>query len=114
MASAYIKFVENMRDVKKFIFWADNCAAQNKNWWLFTALREVNITDGPELITKYFEPGHTYMSSDSFHHLIKKGMKAMKRVEDFGDFQKIIDNNGVSLPLDASGIFWYTAGYVKC
>ena len=47
-----------MRDVKKFIFWADNCAAQNKNWWLFTALvREVNITDGPELITiKYFEP----------------------------------------------------------
>ena len=32
-------------------------------------------------------------------------MKAMKRVEDFGDFQKIIDNNGVSLPLDASGIF---------
>ena len=33
------------------------------------------------------------MSSDSSHHLIEKGMKAIKRVEDFGYFQKIIDNN---------------------
>ena len=32
-------------------------------------------------------------------------MKAMRRVEDFGDFQKIIDNNGVSLPLDATDFF---------
>ena len=71
VSSAYIKFVENMRDIKKYIFWEDSCAAQNENWWLFTALvREVNRTDGPELTTlKYFEPGHTYKSSDSFHHL---------------------------------------------
>ena len=48
VSSAYIKFVENMRDIKKFIFWADNCAAQNKYLWVFTALvREVNRTDKP-------------------------------------------------------------------
>ena len=35
------------------------------------------------------------MSSDSFHHLSK----------DFDDFQKIINNNGVSLPQDATDFF---------
>ena len=36
VTSSYIKFI--MRDAKKFLFWVDNCSAQNKNWTLYTAL----------------------------------------------------------------------------
>jgi len=43
VASAYIKVIRAFRDQKIFLFYADNCAAQNKNWCLFTALAaEVN------------------------------------------------------------------------
>ena len=45
MAGAYDKLIRNVRhwDYKHFIFWADNCTAQNKNWLLYTALcAEVN------------------------------------------------------------------------
>ena len=35
---------------------------------------------------KYFEPGHTFMSADSFHHQVEQGMRQQKRVEDFQDF----------------------------
>ena len=77
--------------LRKFIFWSDNCAAQNKNWWLFTALvRQVTITDGPELITiKYFEPGHTHMSSDSFHkHANFLQKRIIKQIQSDTEFSR--------------------------
>ena len=45
LASAYAEIINHVdyRDYQHFIFWADNCAAQNKNWTLFSALvYEVN------------------------------------------------------------------------
>ena len=64
--------------INNFVFWADNFSGQNKNWFLYTVLvNEVNRTNGTtnELTIKYFEPGHTFMSADDFHNVIKQGMR---------------------------------------
>ena len=56
-------FIRKSRDTKGFIFWLDDCSAQNKNWYLYTALlNEVDSEEGyASLVTlKYFEPGHTF------------------------------------------------------
>ena len=54
VASTFIKFMHDVahRDKDHFIIWADNCTAQNKNWWLYTTLvSEVNRLAGPLSIT---------------------------------------------------------------
>ena len=55
-AMKYVAF----RDFHNFVIWLDNCAGQNKNWTLYTALSNfVNTTTGPIKITlKYFTIGH--------------------------------------------------------
>ena len=43
VASTFVIFIRKNRDTKDFIFWLDNCPAQNENWYLYTALlNEVN------------------------------------------------------------------------
>ena len=43
VASTFVSFIRKNRDTKDFIFWLDNCSAQNENWYLYTALlNEVN------------------------------------------------------------------------
>ena len=77
-------FLRSNRDIKNFTCWVDNCSAQNKNWFAYTAFCHlVNLTDGPESITmKYFEKGHTFMSADSFHARVEKGIKTLKNLFD--------------------------------
>ena len=77
---------------KKIKLWVDNCSAQNKNWMLFTFLcRIVNDLkyDCDEIIS-YFEPGHTFMAADAFHKAVEDGMREVRNVYDFLDFEKII------------------------
>ena len=108
LASTYTTFIRANRDIEDFIFWVDNCSGQNKNWYLFTALSNgVNIgTSNVKTITiKYFEPGHTFMSADSFHHKVEKGMRQMKRVEDFQDFVEIVDKCGKALVMKYSDFY---------
>ena len=65
-------------EINNFVFWTDNFSGQNKNWFLYTALvNEVNRTNGTtnKVTIKYFEPGHTFMSADNFHHVIEQGMR---------------------------------------
>ena len=103
VASTYIKLIRSNRDKSSFVFWADNCSAQNKNWYLYTALAtEVNRNIGVvySVTIKYFEPGHTFMSADVFHHQIGQGMREKKRVEDFQDFQDIVTKKGKSLLME--------------
>ena len=40
IASTCLHFMAQLynRDTQKFTFWVDNCPAQNKGWYLFTAL----------------------------------------------------------------------------
>ena len=38
VASTFLSFTRKNRDTKDLIFWLDNCSAQSKNWYLYTAL----------------------------------------------------------------------------
>ena len=78
---------------EKFGFWTDNCSGQNKNWFLYTLLvnkaNRINDTVNESDI-KHFEPGHSFMSTHSFHHSVEQGMKKKKRVEDFQDLVDLV------------------------
>ena len=39
-----------------------------------------------ETILNLFEPGHTFMSADSFHHQVELSLKKKERVYDFDNF----------------------------
>ena len=111
IASAYYKLIRNVRhwDCKHFIFWADNSTVQNENWLLYTTLyAEVNQKSGPDTIAiKYFEKGHTFMSADSFHHLVEKEICKMKFLYDFDDFVSCVSNKEETLILGYSDILLF-------
>lgn len=95
ITSTFHAFLLNNRDAEVITLWLDNCTGQNKNWTLFTFL--VYIINSDEIATKeitlkYFEPGHTFMSADSFHHQVEKSMEKMHNVYDFNDFQQAVQS----------------------
>ncbi|KAF0711041.1 Uncharacterized protein FWK35_00030690, partial [Aphis craccivora] len=70
--------------------WLDKCASQNKNWCLFSFL--VYVVNSYEISTNeiiiyYFEPGHTFMSADSFHHQVEVALTKQNKTYDFNDFE---------------------------
>lgn len=82
-----------LRDSENIVLWVDNCASQNKNWTLFSFL--LYIVNSPETATqqivfKYFEPGHTFMSADNFHHQIELSMRKNPKIYDFKDFRSVV------------------------
>jgi len=72
------------RDAANFIFWADNCMGQNKNWVLFTALISTlnsKHNNSIESVTiKYLTKGHTHMSADGVHGNIEKKFKQVRNI----------------------------------
>ena len=93
VASAYAAVMQKS-DADKFVFWADNCCAQNKNWVLFSSmLAHVNSEFGPrEIHMKYFEKGHTYMRAHSVHGNIAKAMKSREEILDWNDFVSVVNS----------------------
>lgn len=92
--SAFKAFFIHNRDVKHFVLWLDNCSSQNKNWAIFSFLIYIINYQGisAETITiKYFEPGHTFMSADSFHHQVEESLKRLKKIYDFEDFVHAVE-----------------------
>ena len=86
VASTFVSFIGKNRDTKDFIFWLDNCSAQNDNWYLYTALlNEVNSEGGyvSSVTLKYFEPGHTFMSADNFHNQVEQRTRQKKTLKIF-------------------------------
>ena len=95
VASAFVTSLHQERDVRFVTYWVDNCTSQNKNWTLLTTLVKVvnHAANNIQTITlKYFEPGHTFMSADSFHHGVEKAMRKQPGgvVLDFEDFKGVI------------------------
>lgn len=93
LISTFHAFITHKRDVKVFNFWLDNCAAQNKNWSLlsyFCSIVNSSHTVIEEIHLKYFEPGHTFMSADAFHHQVELSLKKKNKVYDFADFKDCI------------------------
>ena len=67
-----------LKSQKHFIFWCDNCGAQNKNWIFISALWLISqcYVQIESIQLKYFEKGHTFMRPDSAHG--KMGKKFLK------------------------------------
>ena len=102
-AITFIFFLCQNRGINNFVFWADNCSGQNKNWFLYTALvNEVNRINRTtnEVTIKYFEPRHTFVSADSFHHVIEQAMRKKQGIEDFQDFVDLVDFSGKALVME--------------
>uniref|UniRef100_A0A6P7FBR7 Uncharacterized protein LOC114328648 n=1 Tax=Diabrotica virgifera virgifera TaxID=50390 RepID=A0A6P7FBR7_DIAVI len=94
LISTVHKFLStHCRDVKRIILWMDNCSAQNKNWAFLTYLVFIinsDLISAGSIEIKYFEPGHTFMSCDSFHHMVEKSLHKAKKTYDFEDFKKAV------------------------
>lgn len=96
ITSTFRAFLLSNRDAEHIILWLDNCSAQNKNWCFFTFL--VSIVNNLEIsaITievKFFEPGHTFMSADSFHHFVEQSMDKKGKLYDYQDFLEAVKNS---------------------
>lgn len=94
---AYAAALEKERDIKHVVYWVDNCSAENKNWCLFSSLVSLvnsNTISTEDITLKFFEPGHKFMSADSFHHGLEQEMKSRPGgvVYDF-DFLSVVGNS---------------------
>ena len=95
VASAYVYFIQlHCKTQTDFLFWADNCTAQNKNWVLFSALLQlVNSASGPNAVTiRYVERGHTYMRPDAIHGHISQRLQKAQSVYTFTDLVREISS----------------------
>lgn len=93
--STFYAFLLANRDMKRIVIWLDNCASQNKNWSLISFFIYIMNSDEvalENLELKFFEPGHTFMSADSFHHQVELSLKKKKKVYDFSDFKDAIQS----------------------
>lgn len=48
------------------------------------------VTELESMTLNYFEPGHTFISADSLHHMVEKSLKQAGKVYDFDDFFKAV------------------------
>nr|CAI5825991.1 unnamed protein product [Callosobruchus analis] len=92
IASTFYHVIKNLNlNVMTFIFWMDNCSAQNNNWTLYTLFDcLVNADWGPQnTIVKYFEPGHSFMKADSVHGQIGREWRKRNQILNFKDFSLV-------------------------
>lgn len=92
--SSFYAFFLSFRDTESVTLWLDNCSSQNKNWTLFSFFVYL-VNNCPHVsINKieicYFEPGHTFMAADSFHHQVEMAMKHYGKIYDFHDFENCV------------------------
>ena len=113
VASAFFRaLTTHFRDFSNVTLWLDNCAGQNKCWTLYTALVHlVNLPTGPQKVTlKYFTVGYTFMSADSFHHMVEQEMKRMKQVGDWRDFVQCVSRCGSVVEMKADDFLKFESG----
>ena len=95
VTSTFYAFLLHNRDAQHVTFCLDNCAAQNKNWtFLSVLIYAINCQEiATQTITlKYFEPGHTFMSADVFHHKVELSLKHQGKTYDFSDFKEAVQS----------------------
>ena len=88
------------------VIFAHRCSAQNKCWFLYTALCNAvnsNLNETLQSVTlKYFERGHSFMSADSYHHLVEKGTNEKKNIYDFQEFVDVLKINDEAIVMKSS------------
>lgn len=98
ITSVYAVALEKERDIKHVVYWVDNCSSQNKNWCLFSSLVSLvnsNTISTDDITLKFFEPGHTLLSVNIFHHGVEQEMKSRPGgvVYDFKDFLSVVGDS---------------------
>ncbi|KAE8747073.1 hypothetical protein FOCC_FOCC006211 [Frankliniella occidentalis] len=63
------------KGIKEIRIYSDNCAAQNKNQYLFSMYVMASIRYGLKITHRYLEAGHTQMQCDAMHARIELFMK---------------------------------------
>nr|CAI5839646.1 unnamed protein product [Callosobruchus analis] len=76
------------------VLWHEGVAGRSKDDIISTFF--VYIVNSSEvalenLTIKFFEPGHTFMAADSFHHQVELSLKRKKKVCDFDDFCEVVE-----------------------
>ena len=93
----------------------DNCSAQNKHWTFFSVMTAY-MNQLPEssklkkVTLKYFEPGHTFMSADSFHALVEKKFKKAVNIYDFRDYVDCVTAAGNAIEMRPEDFFQFESG----
>ncbi|XP_022824803.1 uncharacterized protein LOC111355254 [Spodoptera litura] len=60
---------------KKFLFWSDNCAGQNRNRVVYSFYMYISKCYGIDITHRFMEQGHTQNEGDSVHALIERESK---------------------------------------
>ena len=120
ITSAYLKLINEEEYHKRpnFVLWMDNCSSQNKHWTLFSVLvaymGHLPATSWLETITlKYFEPGHTFMSADSFHAQVEKQFKRKAKLFDFNDYVSCVAAAGRVIKMQEEDFFVLKVAFRK-
>ena len=106
IVNSFVKFIKEALpcETRHLILWMGNCSAQNKNWTLFLALVAVVNSSWcwlESITLKYFKAGHTFMSADSFHHMVEHEIAKQDHVFDFQDFVDAVSNAGTVLVMSS-------------
>lgn len=113
ITSAYMKFFKRVdrNGVRHLVLWADNCTGQNKNWCLFSniisLMNDLSLESLHTVTMKYFEPGHSFMSADSFHARVEYAVRQMKNLFDFDDFLRCVNAVGTGVVMEATDFLYY-------
>ena len=113
VASAFIPFFRSLGDVKDVLLWLDNCSILGKNWWIYAALvAEVNKCNRNlnSITLKYFNPGHTFISANSFHHQDGLAIKRKGCLDNFTHFVVAVKSKGEALVLKHGDFFTMPRG----
>lgn len=97
--STFYAFLLENRDRTSVTIWLDNCSSQNKSWSLicfFLYFVNSSETAVEKITIKYFQPGHTFMSADAFHHQVEQFLRRNKKVYDFYDFMNVVKQSNSS------------------
>ncbi|KAK3929130.1 hypothetical protein KUF71_002851 [Frankliniella fusca] len=71
---SFIK-MQAVKGIKEIRIYSDNCAAQNKNQYLFAMYVMASIRYNIKIVHRYLESGHTLLQCDSMHARIENSMK---------------------------------------
>ena len=93
------------QDTNNFVFWADNCCAQNKNWILYGAIVNIMSEDNaPQSVTMlYLTKGNTHNRADSIHGNIECNLRHVQVCETFDQMIRVIEKSRKKLrvlPMD--------------
>lgn len=77
IASCLWKFLElqKSKNIRKIVFYSDNCGGQNRNRFIFAMLSLASLTFELDIIHRFLEKGHTQNEGDSMHGVIENAKK---------------------------------------